>query len=137
MSGAGAAVLESDTGAGNIAEALQNYLGPDASDAARRDITMFPGLRQTHLTLEEHSAHFQSARQRAEARLPNGGILQERLCPHCASAMRVFRRIKNRKSILRKIQKSACGDLLLEAVKRNMRRILGPCGMGMKQEPYC
>ena len=81
MSGAGAAVLESDTGAGNIAEALQNYLGPDASDAARRDITMFPGLRQTHLTLEEHSAHFQSARQRAEARLPNGGASPEASLP--------------------------------------------------------
>ena len=73
----GADVLKSDTGVDNIMEALQNNLGPDASDAARRDITMFPGLRQTHLTLEEHSAHFQSARQRAEARLPNGGAFPE------------------------------------------------------------
>ena len=70
----GADVLKSDTGVGNIMEALQNNLGPDASDAAYRDIIMFPGLRRTRLTLDEHSAHFQSARQRAKACFPNGGV---------------------------------------------------------------
>ena len=44
----GVAVSKSDTGADNIMEALQNNLGPDASDAAYRDFSMFPGLRQSH-----------------------------------------------------------------------------------------
>ena len=70
----GVAVSKSDTGADNIMEALQNNLGPDASDAAYRDMIMFPGLRRTRLTLDEHSAHFQSARQRAKACFPNGGV---------------------------------------------------------------
>ena len=70
----GVAVLKSDTGADNTMEALQNNVGPDASDAAYRDIIMSPALRRAHLTLDEHSAHAQSARQRAEARLPDGGI---------------------------------------------------------------
>ena len=54
----GADVLQSDTVVGNIVEALQNNLGPAASDAAYCDIFMFPGLRQLHVTLDEPSAHF-------------------------------------------------------------------------------
>ena len=42
----------------------------------RTDFIMFPGLRQSHLTLDEPSAHFQR-RRRAEVRLPNGGAFPE------------------------------------------------------------
>ena len=70
----GADVLKSDTGVDNIMEALQNNLGPDASDKAYRDFSTFPGLQLSHVTLDEFSAHFRPARQRAEARLPDGGI---------------------------------------------------------------
>ena len=73
----GADVLKSDTGVDNIMEAPRNNLGPDASDKAYCDFSMFPGLRQSRLTLDEFSAHFQSAPRRAEARLPDGGISPE------------------------------------------------------------
>ena len=97
----GADVLKSDTGVDNIMEALQNNLGPDASDAAYCDIIMFPGLRQSHLTLDEPrpvSSRLANARRRV---CPMVGLSQRRLCPHCASTMRVLCRIKDQQSILR------------------------------------
>ena len=74
----GADVSKSDTGVDNIMGAERMQMdASDASDAAYCDIIMFPGLRQSHLTLDEPPARFQSARQRAEARLPNGGAFPE------------------------------------------------------------
>ena len=104
-------------------EALRNNLALDATDAAYREIILFLVLRRPNLTLDDYLAQFQLARRRAEARLPMARLSS--LCIHYAGIA------PNQKSM---VTASTRGDLSLVAAKRHMRRSLGPCGMGMKQD---
>ena len=125
----GTAALNCDNGVGNIMEAPQKNLAPDASDAGFRDIVDSFGLRRGHLALDAYLSRFEMSRRRAEARFPNKGFFPGIML----SSLRLQNSgiTPNQKSM---ILSSAGGDPSLDAVKRHMRRILQPCRMALKQD---
>ena len=65
-------LLEHD-GAGALLRAPQNYFAPDATDAAKRNATKFPHLRDTFHTMDKYSANSDLLRRRAECLMKHGG----------------------------------------------------------------
>ena len=125
----GTATLASDEGVERLMDTLHKNLAPDAHDSAFRDVVSFFGLRRTHQTPDEYLSLFTRALRRVEARLPDGAMFPEMVVS--SMCLQNAGLSSHQKSM---VLTSTGGDPSLENTKKQMRRILQPCGTDLKQD---